>query len=633
MNTTPQPPPHITRKPFELLSNETFYLFFAVFSAWMFGYFGMSVLWIMGPLYFVAFLLRTRRETELKNRSASDLAFVRSVRATPDMETSEWLNVLVRRVWPVYRLELANWFANMLNPILDRHKPASLDSISIERIAFGTVHHPFIEYIKGFDPQDISENRTMTIDVNFKYIGAATVDLAVRVRSVNMLVNMAVGVDSIVGKLRIKVELVDRFPWCGVLHVSFVNRPKIDMSIHLSNVINLMEIPGISSWLRNLISVQLLGVLIEPQRITLPFDEWFNPSEAQFGAGVLQIRLLGARDLVDRNLLRTCQAYCVVSLSGSTDKEYRSAVVRGTTPTWDEVFDVVIDNIGRQSLNIEVFDRAKFMLSSDECIGTCTLSLADVIPGQEKDVWLTLSKTKSGSVHIILKFKSLLEAMVSSAQRSGSNGGSGGGASPGGVPRSRCDSQAAQRFACADTGIWNPDHFLDTISRSKSEGFPGGHGRLVAGLPSGPAVGVLEVTLVSITTLSPLIKGSRSLFCTLRVADDTKQSSLVKVDCDANPRPTVRWNEFFKFVVRDPQSEKLYVQLKSKHRFKENGVHGTADCDWTWILDGMQHDVYLELESKSSGHTTLQLKLAFKALRLDDGPPPPAPGPSQPCGG
>ena len=51
--------------------------------------------------------------------------------------------------------------------------------------------------------------------------------------------------------------MTPRYPWFGFVYMWFNQRPKISLSLRPLKGVNLMEIPGLSKWLRDMLTVQV----------------------------------------------------------------------------------------------------------------------------------------------------------------------------------------------------------------------------------------------------------------------------------------------------------------------------------------------------------------------------------------
>ncbi|KAM9177111.1 LOW QUALITY PROTEIN: extended synaptotagmin-1 [Mergus octosetaceus] len=235
-----------------------------------------------------------------------------------------------------------------------------------------------------------------------------------------------------------------------------------------------------------------------------------RPSKAspdpQFGTeAVLRIHLLEAEDLVAKDnffggMVRgRSDPYAKVRVAG---RAFRSRVVKEElNPRWNEIYEVVVDNIPGQDVEFDLFDKD---IDKDDFLGRCKVPLRRVLSSHFVDEWLPLEEVKSGRLHVRLE---RLEPSPSAA-------------------------------------------LLEQVLHANSLLQPSRGEELAA---------LLSVFLDRATDL-PLRKGSKppAAFASLAVRDVSVKTKT----CAPSAEPV--WDEGFSFLIKRPHVEVLELQVKDE---------------------------------------------------------------------
>ncbi|KAM6039082.1 LOW QUALITY PROTEIN: extended synaptotagmin-1 [Chlamydotis macqueenii] len=220
---------------------------------------------------------------------------------------------------------------------------------------------------------------------------------------------------------------------------------------------------------------------------------------------VLRIHLLGARDLVAKDnflggaLRGRSDPYARVRAAG---RVFRSRVVKEElNPRWNEVYEVIVDDVPGQDVEFELFDKD---LDKDDFLGRCKVPLRRVLSSRVLEEWLPLEGVKSGRLHV------------------------------------RLESLAPSPSAA----------LLEQVLHTNSLLQPRGE-ELSAALLS---------VFVDRATELPLRKGSKppAAFASLAVRDVSFKTKT----CTPSTEPV--WDEGFSFLVKRPHVESLELQVKEE---------------------------------------------------------------------
>ncbi|KAM9214618.1 LOW QUALITY PROTEIN: extended synaptotagmin-1 [Leptosomus discolor] len=127
--------------------------------------------------------------------------------------------------------------------------------------------------------------------------------------------------------------------------------------------------------------------------------------DPQFGTEhVLRIHLLEAENLIAKDnffkgvVRGRSDPYAKVRVAG---RVFRSRVVKeDLNPRWNEVYEVVVDNVPGQDVEFDLFDKD---IDKDDFLGRCKVPLRRVLSSRIVEEWLPLEEVKSGRLHVRLE--------------------------------------------------------------------------------------------------------------------------------------------------------------------------------------------------------------------------------------
>ncbi|KAF1615437.1 UNVERIFIED_CONTAM: Extended synaptotagmin-1, partial [Eudyptes pachyrhynchus] len=119
---------------------------------------------------------------------------------------------------------------------------------------------------------------------------------------------------------------------------------------------------------------------------------------------VLRIHLLEAENLIAKDnffkgvVRGRSDPYAKVRVAG---RVFRSRVVKeDLNPRWNEVYEVIVDNVPGQDVEFDLFDKD---IDKDDFLGRCKVPLRRVLSSRIVDEWLPLEEVKSGRLHVRLE--------------------------------------------------------------------------------------------------------------------------------------------------------------------------------------------------------------------------------------
>jgi Ca2+-dependent lipid-binding protein len=230
------------------------------------------------------------------------------------IESTEWLNHILARVWSVYEPVLSGSIFDSVNEVLDAACPSFLSSIKLTTFTLGS-EPPAILGAKVYPETDLDVihldldlcfiPRQSTDDVIYPLRKTSHVHWSSKIVLAARFGKAFVGVDipvllqniSMEAKARIQMKLMSASPVIKIVQVCLLQPPKIDFILKPLKSLDLMDLPGLNNWLRSLISSTVSSVLVNPNMITINLDEMMNKAREskEKSIGVLKIIVFGAK--------------------------------------------------------------------------------------------------------------------------------------------------------------------------------------------------------------------------------------------------------------------------------------------------------------------------------------------------
>ncbi|KAL1324400.1 hypothetical protein HN51_034563 [Arachis hypogaea] len=343
-------------------------------------------------------------------------------------ESVEWVNMVLGKLWKVYRGGIENWIIGLLQPVIDNlKKPDYVERVEIKQFSLGD--EPLS--VRNVERRTSRRVNDLQYQIGLRYTGGARMLLMLSLKFGIIPIVVPVGVRDfdIDGELWVKLRLIPTEPWVGAVQWAFVSLPKIKFELSPFRLFNLMAIPVLSMFLTKLLTVDLPRLFVRPKKIVLDFQKGkavgpvavnTKSGEVQEGnkdsIGELSVTLVDARKLSYIFYGKT-DPYVVLNLG---DQVIRSKKNSQTTvfgppgmPIWNQDFHMLVNNPKKQKLSIQVKDSLGF---ADFTIGTGEVdlsSLKDTVPTDRivtlQGGWGFLGKGSSGEILLRLTYKAYVE--------------------------------------------------------------------------------------------------------------------------------------------------------------------------------------------------------------------------------
>ncbi|CAN6481744.1 unnamed protein product [Victoria cruziana] len=297
-------------------------------------------------------------------------------------ESVEWVNMVLWKLWKVYRNGIENWIIGLIQPVIDDlNKPGYVQRVEIKQFSLG--EEPLS--VRNVERRTSRRANDLQYQIGLRYTGGARMLLLLTLKFGFIPVVVPVGIRhfDIDGELWVKLRLIPSEPWVGAVSWAFVSLPKIKFELAPFRLFNIMAIPVLSMFLTKLLTEDLPRLFVRPKKIVLDFEkgksvglfpEDFKAAEVHDGnkdfAGELSVTLVDAQKLPYVPIGKT-DPYVVLTLGNQVicSKRNSQTTVIGPpgAPIWNQDFHMLVNDPRQQQLCIQVKDSFGF---ADYTVGT-----------------------------------------------------------------------------------------------------------------------------------------------------------------------------------------------------------------------------------------------------------------------
>ncbi|XP_046456808.1 extended synaptotagmin-2-like isoform X2 [Daphnia pulex] len=382
------------------------------------GYFNFSIAWILGIVGITAATDQWRKERNYRMSTARASALysdkdVIMARVSdlpswvffPDFDRAEWLNKILKQVWPNVGHYVRNIILEAVQPgIRESLKAYKLGGFKMDKISLGTM--PFrVGGVKVYD-KNVSRNE-IVMDMDICYAGDCDIRFSIK--------GLKGGIKDfqMSGMLRVIMKpLISQIPLFGGIQIFFLNSPSVDFN--LIGVVDVLDMPGLNGILRRVIIEQIGAFLVLPNKLSFTLSDVVSPIVVKIPepSGVLRVRVIEAKQLMkmDRVLgIGKSDPYAIITVGS---QEFRTKTIYNTVnPKWDFYCEYVVSERRSQLCFLRMFDRDETG-GEDDPLGKATIDIYSIAKAGKKDMWVTLEDVKSGMIHLELTWFSLMDDPV-----------------------------------------------------------------------------------------------------------------------------------------------------------------------------------------------------------------------------
>jgi len=477
----------------------------------------------------------------------------------------KWLNQELVKIFPFVNEAASELIKTSVEPVFEQYKSFILASLHFSKLTLGTVAPQFtgVEILE-------SDDSAITMELELQWDGNPNIVLDIQT---TLGISLPVQVKNIgfTGVLRLVFKpLVAEFPCFGAVCCSLRDKSKVEFTLKVIGG-EMTAIPGISDAIEGTIRDTIEDTLTWPNRIIVPIVPGDYSDLELRPVGVLEVKLVEARDLKNKDLVGKSDPFAVLYIRPLHEKTKKSKIINNDlNPIWNEHYEFEVEDISTQHLTIKIYDDEG--LQPSEIIGCARVDLADLQPGKVKDLWLDLvkdleiqrDKKPRGQVHLELLY----------------------------YPYAKHE------------GVSNPFAnqiqltSLEKVLKTESNGYDINQRKNVI------MRGVFSVTVISAEDLPPMdISGKADPFVVLYLKKgETKKKTRVVTDT-LNPI----WNQTFDFVVEDALHDLLMVELWDHDTFGKDYIGRCILTLTRVLLEGEFQDTFV-LQGSKSGKLNLHFK-------------------------
>ncbi|XP_071978249.1 extended synaptotagmin-3 [Engystomops pustulosus] len=379
------------------------------------GRLGLGLSWILFGLFLWIFWNRNKKWKLSRMRAAWELLENESLEVTrglsthqlpawvnfPDVERVEWINKVVRQMWPFLGTFMEKLFQEKIEPMV-RASNIHLKAFTFTKVHFGE-KSPRIDGVKAYTKK--VDKREVILDLQLCYTGDCEINVEVK-----KLCKAGVKGIQVHGTLRvILAPLLADVPFVGAVTMFFIHKPHLD--INWTGLTNILEIPGVSDMTDGMIDDLIASYLVLPNRFTFPLSSQVNAARLRFPVpqGVLRVYLLEAEHLIPKDtylrgiIKGKSDPYAIMRVGNQTFKS--RTIKENLNPHWNEMYEFVIHEVPGQDLEVDLYDEDP---DKDDFLGSLVIGLEGVMKDRIVDEWFPLCDVVSGSVHLKLQWFSLL---------------------------------------------------------------------------------------------------------------------------------------------------------------------------------------------------------------------------------
>jgi len=341
-------------------------------------------------------------------------------------ESAEWLNMVLGKIWNLYRRTLEGRFIELLQPLIDEipEKPPLVQRVKI------------VQCFLGDDPVTVRsiERRTsrrandLQYHIGLRYSGNSRIVLSVTLKVGFLPITVPFGIRGLDldGEIWVKLRLIPTEPWVGTATWAFVSLPKITLALAPFRIFNLMAVPVLNIFLTKLLTQDLPLLFVRPNKTVVNFlqGKAVGPLSRDFKdgivlngfAGELSVTLIEARDLTYFPVGKT-DPYVVLLLGEQVirSKKNSKTSVLGPpgAPVWNQDLKLLVVDPKVQRLRLRVRDTVGFTTITVGSIEVSLDDLQDTVPVDRvlplQSGWGPFPKRNSGKLLLRLTYKAYVE--------------------------------------------------------------------------------------------------------------------------------------------------------------------------------------------------------------------------------
>lgn len=367
-------------------------------------------LWLNGFCAITSVLFVQNRVRQSFIKSFADAERVRGEHATLNAlpESVEWLNNIIRTIWPTINPELFAAPIDLLEDALQKNVPNVVHTVKVSDLDIGSV--PLRILSMRYLPDDGSprgdedaSGEYVNLEVAFGYTaGKSDKSLASKAKNIHLLIWFLAGIRSLIGipipvwvdihgilgKARVRIQLLPDPPFLKTGTITLLGMPKIELStvpisMHFMNVMNLPFVSQIVAFAVKIVCKSFIA----PRSYTLDISRLMIGDDVKketASIGVLMVCLHGAIDVPRADVQpgrSKVDPYATVQYSRFGKTMYSTRVInQDFNPVWEETcFLPILPGAVKagEKIRINLWDSDR--LTADDLLGRVEVDLIHLV--------------------------------------------------------------------------------------------------------------------------------------------------------------------------------------------------------------------------------------------------------------
>eukprot|EP00793_Prasinoderma_coloniale_P000571 PRCOL_00003719-RA len=274
----------------------------------------------------------------------------------PDFERTNWINQLLKKMWPFIAAYVGDMILESVNPMIEYYRPPSIKTMKLSVADLGTVP-PVLAGVKVESTPSQDEALLLT---DLKWAGDPNIKLVIKLPPPIGNLTIAVADLQVFCKVRFVLKpMMPTAPLVGCVGVSLVGPPTIDFALRVAGG-DVMAIPGVTSSVRGMVKSMLEDWMIWPNVMQCPMVSDIDLAKLRAGYtdGMLFVKVKRAYNLPRLSFIEKIDPY-VVAWTRARRKISTDAKSDDLEPEWDEMLQMVVTNAEADVLNLELWDDEK----------------------------------------------------------------------------------------------------------------------------------------------------------------------------------------------------------------------------------------------------------------------------------
>ncbi|EIN08704.1 hypothetical protein PUNSTDRAFT_133889 [Punctularia strigosozonata HHB-11173 SS5] len=331
-------------------------------------------------------------------------------------ESAEWLNALLRGVWPIMNTDIFAGAVDMLEDIMQASVPSFIDMVRIRDIGLGSnalrvtsirslpdaKHDVATMDSLGDEEREQLDGDHINIEIGFAYKALPSGTTASsKAHNAHLLIEFFMGVKGLwavpvpiwveltgaVGTVRARIQLIPDPPFIKTTMVTLMGLPKIDIAVvalskALPNVMNLPFVSGFISSAMNTAAAEYVA----PKSLTLDLQQLLSGDDIKKDTetiGVLVVHIHRAMNIKKTDAISSAGKYPYVTLTYSRLGKplYSTRIIKkDRNPVYEETAVLLVDaNMIklREQLSIQLWDSDR--MSVDDMMGIVNVDILELM--------------------------------------------------------------------------------------------------------------------------------------------------------------------------------------------------------------------------------------------------------------